>query len=171
MQIENLQKYIGTKLVEASPMNLGPYNTFRGWDIPKEESPTTPGYIVKYPDGYISWSPKKQFEDANRLTTNMNFGLAVEAMKKGAKVSRAGWNGIGMFVFYVPGTKKAKFNPGTPYAVALKHIADAHGYVEDQEILPHFDMYTVNAEGRRAMLPGWLASQSDINADDWEIVE
>ena len=87
------------------------------------------------------------------------------------KVARAGWNGKGMFCIYVPGTQNVVFRNSTPYAKALAHLADEHGNVGDQEILPHFDMYTVNAEGRRAMLPGWLASQSDMAADDWMLVE
>jgi len=32
-------------------------------------------------------------------------------------------------------------------------------------------MWTTNAEGRRAMLPGWLASQTDMLAEDWQIIE
>ena len=91
-------------------------------------------------------------------------------MKKGFKVARTGWNGKGMFCIYVPGTDQVTFTINTPYAKALSNLADEHGNVYDQIILPHFDMYTINAEGRRAMLPGWLASQSDIAADDWQIV-
>jgi len=170
MQLENLRRYIGSKIVDAAPLTLGEYNKFRGWEIPVNEDPATPGYIVQYPDGYISWSPTPQFEEANRETNGMSFGLALEAARKGFKIARAGWNGKGMWVIRIPGTKKAKFNPGTPYAVALKSHADEDGYVENQEILPHYDMYTINAEGRQAMLPGWLASQSDMDADDWEIV-
>ena len=48
-------------------------------------------------------------------------------------------------------------------------IYKSHG-LEEVEILPHFDMYTINAHGRRAMLPGWLASQSDMDATDYYIV-
>lgn len=42
------------------------------------------------------------------------------------------------------------------------------GYVE---ILPHIDMYTVDRSGRRARLSGWLASQTDMLSEDWEVVE
>src|ERR1700693_5063867 len=49
----------------------------------------------------------------------MNFGEAIAALKSGKKVSRAGWNGKGMFLIYVPGTKDAKLNEGTPYEKAL----------------------------------------------------
>lgn len=92
----------------------------------------------------------------------MNFGKAIDALKRGYKVSRHGWNGKGMWLVLVPGTTEAYLNEGSPYRVALDQ--------EHCEILPHIDMWTTNSEGRRAMLPGWLASQTDMLADDWDIV-
>jgi len=59
-----MQKYIGTKLIEASPMRLGEYNVYRGWKIPDNENPEKEGYLVRYPDGYESWSPKDIFDQA-----------------------------------------------------------------------------------------------------------
>lgn len=59
-----MNKYIGTKLIEAKPMNLGDYNKFKGWTIPEDEDPKREGYLVKYSDDYISWSPKEVFEKA-----------------------------------------------------------------------------------------------------------
>lgn len=87
----------------------------------------------------------------------MNFGEALHALKEGNKVSRAGWNGKGMFLIYVPGTKDAKLNEGTPYEKALNSNIVT--------INPHIDMYTATGEFQ----PGWLASQTDMLADDWEI--
>ncbi len=92
----------------------------------------------------------------------MNFGDAIQELKDGNKVSRAGWNGKGMWLVLVNGTPSAKLGEGTPYRKATG--------LPECEILPHIDMWTINAEGRRAMLPGWLASQSDMLADDWTIV-
>ena len=162
--------YIGTKELKATPMTRGEYNKFRGWEIPANENPKDDGYLVIYPkdnqpDGkpYISWSPKAVFEPAYRQMTNLTFGDAVHLMKLGHKLARAGWNGKGMWCIYVPGTPRAKLSPGTPYALHLKR--------KTIEILPHFDMYTINAAGRRAMLPGWLASQSDMDAVDWCVVK
>lgn len=43
-------------------MTRGAYNKKRGWENPANENPKDKGYLVKYPDGYISWSPKEQFE-------------------------------------------------------------------------------------------------------------
>lgn len=59
-----MEKYIGTKTIEAESMSLGSYNKYRGWDIPKNENPERDGYLVRYPDGYESWSPKEVFEEA-----------------------------------------------------------------------------------------------------------
>lgn len=164
--------FIGTKLIRAQPLTRGQYNEFRGWTVPADEDPADEGYIVEYMDGgkpntpkfagYISWSPKEQFERAYRVCTAMTFGLAIEALKQGNKVARAGWNGKGMWLVLVPGCEAVEFTEGSPY----KQAGLTHG-----EILPHIDMWTVNAEGRRAMLPGWLASQTDMLAEDWALVD
>ena len=69
-----MKKYIGTKLIEAKPMTLGEYNVFRGWKIPDNEDPTREGYLVQYPDSYVSWSPKEIFEAAY-LQVNDNKAL------------------------------------------------------------------------------------------------
>jgi hypothetical protein len=59
-----MQKYIGTKLLEAVPMTRGEYNEHRGWEPPEGEEQEVDGYHVVYPDGYESWSPRAQFEEA-----------------------------------------------------------------------------------------------------------
>lgn len=60
-----MKKYIGTKLIEAEPMNRGDYNKYRGWTIPQNEDPADAGYLIRYPDGYESWSPKELFDKAH----------------------------------------------------------------------------------------------------------
>ena len=92
----------------------------------------------------------------------MNFGDAIAALKAGKKVAREGWNGKGMWLVLVPGQKQVTLLEGTPYREALGEASC--------EILPHIDMWTVNSEGRRAMLPGWVASQTDMLAEDWVFV-
>lgn len=57
-----IKKYIRCHMVEAMPMSRGAYNKKRGWTIPADENPKDKGYLVKYPDGYVSWCPKAQFE-------------------------------------------------------------------------------------------------------------
>lgn len=59
-----MKKYIGCKLVEAEPMTRGDYNKYRGWQIPADENPEDSGYLVKYSDSYVSWSPKGVFDAA-----------------------------------------------------------------------------------------------------------
>ena len=142
-------KYIGTKVITA-------------WSAARDGEA---GYAVKYADGYTSWSPKVVFEEAYRCCEGdsqaMTFGDAIYMLKEGKKVARAGWNGKGMWLVLVPGTQSVNFTEGSAYMKA----GLTHG-----EILPHIDMYTTNADGRRAMLPGWLASQTDMLATDWQVV-
>lgn len=62
-----MKSYIGAKIIQATPMsNVEFANTVR--TIPHE--PGKAGYLVVYPDGYKSWSPKETFETAYRLITN-----------------------------------------------------------------------------------------------------
>ena len=168
-----MNRYLGTKLINAKPMNRAEYNALRRWAVPADENPDDAGYLVEYIDGgkanhpdfagYISWSPADVFDRAYRPVVGMSFGDAIAALKAGQKVARTGWNGKGMWLILVAGTPNAALREGTPYREALGQ--------ESCEILPHIDMWTTNAEGRRAMLPGWLASQTDMLADDWQIVE
>lgn len=168
-----MQTYIGTKLVRMQPMTRGEYNDFRGWLLPADENPEDEGYLVEYLDGgapntphyagYVSWSPKAQADAAYRPTSGMSFGLAIEALKKGARVARAGWNGKGMWLALTPGSV-------IPFEAArsgaCKAQAEAEG-VASITILSHIDMCA--ADG--SIVIGWLASQTDMLADDWAIVE
>lgn len=59
-----MRKYIGCKLISAEPMTRGDYNKYRGWTIPADGDPEGEGYMIQYPDGYVSWSPKQVFDTA-----------------------------------------------------------------------------------------------------------
>ena len=61
--MSQMKRYKCHKEVSAKPMTRGAYNHLRGWTIPENESPTDEGYLVQYDDLYISWSPKKQFDE------------------------------------------------------------------------------------------------------------
>ena len=164
---------IGTKMVELTTMNRAEYINYRGWELPIDEKGEDEGYLVEYLDGgvsnhvehkgYISWSPKDVADRHYRPVDGMTFGMAIEAALLGKKISRAGWNSKGMWVIYNPGSF------GEEIAMTAGSIYYNQG-LKAVEILPHFDMFTVNADGRRAMLPGWLASQTDMLAEDWGIV-
>ena len=144
-----MQKYIGTKIIEAEPC--------KAWKDTKLHKAGEDGYKVRYPDGYESWSPKDVFNEAYRPTDCMNFGLAIEAAKKGAKITRRGWNGKGMFLYYVP---EGRYPARTD---AAKSIATADGKVD-------YGAYIAMKTAQGNVVP-WLASQTDILADDWEVVE
>lgn len=155
-----MKDYIGVKVVTAEPMSRGEYNEYRGWKIPSDENPEDEGYHIRYPDGYESWCPKKQFNEAYRKCDNMTFGIAIEAMKKGNKVARRGWNGKGMFVVY----QKAYPN-GIP---CNKQTAEAWGLNEGDLFIcnPYFQIK--NVDGSHLM---WVPSINDCLAEDWIIVE
>ncbi|QWY83778.1 hypothetical protein [Rhizobium phage RHph_X3_15] len=71
---EDMVAYVGTKVVNAKPMNRLEYCHFRGWQVPADENPLDEGYLIEYTDreenmiegfkGYVSWSPKDVFERA-----------------------------------------------------------------------------------------------------------
>lgn len=67
-----LTKYTCHKEVHARPMNLGAYNEYRGWTLPKDENPHTEGYLVIYSlgtkDHHESWSPKHVFDEGYKAT-------------------------------------------------------------------------------------------------------
>ena len=83
----------------------------------------------------------------------MNFGQAIELLKQGKRIARKGWNGKGMFLLYVPSEKWGiidKIGLGIPKGNLLSWIG----------------MKT--ADGK--FVP-WLASQTDILAEDWKLVD
>tara|TARA_R110000764_G_scaffold234790_8_gene328896 strand:- start:118 stop:564 length:447 start_codon:yes stop_codon:yes gene_type:complete len=66
--------YIGVKQIKAQVMNRLDYNKYRGWELPSDENGEDEGYLVEYlnsstsnhpnHEGYVSWSPKKELDDA-----------------------------------------------------------------------------------------------------------
>ncbi len=92
----------------------------------------------------------------------MNFGQAIEALKLGSRVARDGWNGKGMWLAYSPGSKALPADRF--WAGANREYAAAHGGTAD--VLPCITMKTATGE----VLMGWLASQTDMLAEDWSIV-
>lgn len=94
-------------------------------------------------------------------TKELNFGQALEALKAGRRVSRAGWNGKGMYLWQLPATDVPLAWIKEPI---LKSIAEANG--GSVECLASIRMKT--ADGK--VLTGWLASQTDMFSDDWEVL-
>ena len=155
-----MQKYIGTKQIEARPMTRGEYNIYRGWQIPADEDPNDKGYLVKYSEGYEHWCPEKQFDETYRPCDSMTFGIALEMLKKGFRVARKGWNGKGMFVVFQKG-----YPDGIP---CNKQTAEAWGISEGDlfKCNPYLQIRCV--DGSHSM---WVPSINDCLAEDWVIIE
>ena len=165
-----MKQYIGSKIVQAESamkcwghkdqvhyagliLTQEQYDSMvaEGW----EHTEVRHGYKVIYRDGYESWSPKEVFEEAYRQTDAMSFGLALEACKMGKRIARKGWNGKGMYVFLID--------------VADLHTdADLSGLEgKNVTVLNCFAMKCADD----SICLGWLASQADMLADDWVILE
>jgi Protein of unknown function (DUF2829) len=86
----------------------------------------------------------------------MNFGQAVEALKAGGIATRKGWDGKGMFLLLIPGSTFA-VSEGRPMARHFEVGSEIKYHA-------HIDMKTAQGD----IVP-WLASQSDVLAEDWEV--
>ena len=86
----------------------------------------------------------------------MNFQNALTALKMGGRVARAGWNGKGMFLFLVPGSTFSVSRPPLLGIYPEGTVVNYHA---------HIDMRTATGE----IVP-WLASQTDLLSEDWELV-
>lgn len=154
-----MDRFIGTKLINAKPMTRLAYNELRGWILPGDECGDDAGFLVEYLDGgkanvpgyagYVSWSPKDVFDRSYRPCDGMTFGLATEAMKAGLRVARTGWNGKGMWLgLHQEGGEFVREECGTTLTyrdyIVMKTV--------DDQLVP------------------WTASQSDVLADDWLVV-
>ena len=101
------------------------------------------------------------------MITNQNFGQAVEALNIGKRVSREGWNGKNMFVYKTVGNTVSKdfISKFTSLPDSVKDFLLIKG--DDVVFHSNITIYTATGE----MQPGWLASQADILANDWCILD
>ena len=92
----------------------------------------------------------------------MKFGKALKKCQRGEFITRSDWNGKNMFVYYVSCSDESIKN--LPYNISAflekqgKSEVRTHGY---------FSMYTAQGE----IVIGWLASQTDMSSEKWEIFE
>ena len=89
--------------------------------------------------------PKAFYTKEKQMEPLFNFGDALKALKESKKVARMGWNGKNMYIF-------------------ITHAATY--FVDTLPNEPYISMKT--AQGR--IQPGWLASQADMLAEDWQIL-
>ena len=83
----------------------------------------------------------------------MKIGEAIDVMKQGGRVRRSGWNGQNMHVYLED-----------CFELVVNH---PRGFTQRRHYEPVLCMFT--AQGKHQ--PGWLASQADLLAEDWEVVE
>lgn len=89
------------------------------------------------------------------MGSDLNFSGALELLLQGKRLARHGWNGSGMYVYFVPAAHypaqteiaKKEFGETVPYAAYIA-MKTRQGYVVC-----------------------WTASQTDLLSDDWYIVE
>ena len=85
----------------------------------------------------------------------MDFGDAIRALKEGKRVAREGWDGKGMWLTLASENWTASF-----------YHHGAHMPDDWQGTLPFITMFTAD----KKIVP-WFASQTDMLAEDWQIVE
>jgi hypothetical protein len=93
---------------------------------------------------------KYKSSETSLKTSGLNFGDAIEALKLGNKVARDGWNGKGIFIELQAPTETSKMT--SPYI-----FIDTTGLQTTNDLAP------------KSLVP-WLASQTDMLANDWRIV-
>ncbi len=90
-----------------------------------------------------------------------DFSDALAALKAGCRVRRVGWNGKGMWLALSPGGIVPAHNFWAPHnRVFAESRPDKHA-----EVLPYITMKTADDK----IVP-WLASQTDLLANDWEVL-
>jgi hypothetical protein len=117
-------------------------------DFAGRGEPAPGDYLVAYEDGYLSHSPKTAFDGGytpegtlSVPTRGLCFGTALAHAKEGRRIAREGWNGKGMFL--------------------QLQVPDEHSKMRR----PYIYMSPVDGD-----LVPWVASQSDLLADDWHLV-
>lgn len=161
-----MKKYIGTKVVDATPAWRVEGKVYLKDEAVPRSMNREDGYKVVYDDGYESWSPKDVFEKAYHEVGVMSFGGAINCLKAGLAVRRAGWNGKEMFVVkQIPCTIEANTIPG------MQSLPQSAKDIIMKREDPHIDytnqLLLIQKSGRA---DSWTASSSDIFADDWEVV-
>lgn len=103
-------------------------------------------------------------ENADKLLT---FGDAIYAAQAGYAIAREGWNGKGMFVVLMPPLYLPPFNTQDTARKVNDRTAKWIGEDAPLDCQPYFAMYTAAKQWQ----PGWLASQADMLANDWMVVD
>ncbi len=111
-------------------------------------------YTTSKDDKYPQFMTADEFEKICRSTEDMTFGDALVALKQGKRVARKGWNGKNQYV----------------------ELACCISYVNSEQLIVNVDHKNIGNKalafvGTSGVQMGWLASQADMLAEDWYIVE
>jgi hypothetical protein len=105
---------------------------------------------------YHFWLRPSEEPPKQKAIQYMDFSDALKCIKRGQRVARAGWNGKGMFIFLVPGSK---------FTVNREPLLSMLGEGTEVSYHAHVDMKTADGQ----IVP-WLCSQSDMLSSDWTVV-
>lgn len=110
-------------------------------------------YEIEYEDGVKSWELRHKFENKYKPSGEMDMVAATIMLWRGFKMRRRGWNSQDQFIRLVPDTPSNM---------------DCESYPEGTDVSyrPHIDI-----KDSQGMCAPWLASQADMLAQDWEVVE
>lgn len=146
-----LQKYVGTKLVDAEPHVLTEANG--------EHPIGTVGYRVVYEGGYESWSPKAVFEAAYKPCTEMTFSEAISLLGQGKSIARRMWGDPLQHVSEgLPQTRPDDYDE---LPAPLKEEIDTPGF--------EFTEGTYQGAGEPVVYLDWLFNHVDMRANDWYV--
>ena len=100
------------------------------------------------------------------LVEDGSFGAAINSVKAGLRAARKGWNGKGMFIYLNRGSTAVLPERGTTIECVSDHLFDLG---DDGTVtrLPNINMQSASG----STVTGWLASQTDLLADDWIVFE
>jgi len=101
------------------------------------------------------------------ITGHGDIPMAVDAMRRGVKVRRRGWNGKGMFIVLMEGLQLPPYNTQGTARKVNDRTAKWIGEDTPLDSQPYIALW--NAQGK--WQPGWAAAQSDLLGNDWEIAE
>lgn len=133
--------------MDIEPMKLGSYFESRNWSIPSDIPKDTAGYKIKNSIELSSWLSCKEFKSK---FSELDFSDALRLLKRGFAIAREGWNGKGIFIVMQKPDANSKMTH--PYI-----YIDTTGLVTDSDLAP------------KDRVP-WVASQTDLLAEDWVIV-
>lgn len=99
---------------------------------------------------------------------DMTFGEALQALKDGRRVARKGWNGKGMFLFLNQGSiDTTRTDPNSAIDGVPTRLFSLDGDENTVTRLPNINMRAASG----ATVTGWLASQTDMLAEDWVLAD